>query len=137
MMVAEKPSICNSIAIALSGGLEFCNSHGKTPPVHEFTGTFQNKKVMYRVTSVTGHVFSTDFPKEYQDWEATAPADLFSAPVLSIPTRGSIVSLLKNEGRGINIMVRLRSRRREHLFRSHTMCEIRHVAKKWTTNLSS
>ena len=105
MMVAEKPSICNSIAIALSGGLEFCNSHGKTPPVHEFTGTFQNKKVMYRVTSVTGHVFSTDFPKEYQDWEATAPADLFSAPVLSIPTRGSIVSLLKNEGRGIDSLI--------------------------------
>ena len=105
MMVAEKPSICNSIAAALAGGLEHCDSRGRTPPVHEFTGTFLGKKCLFRVTSVTGHVFSTDFPKEYQDWEATAPAELFTAPVLSIPTRGSIVSLLKNEGRGIDSLV--------------------------------
>jgi DNA topoisomerase-3 len=105
MMVAEKPSICNSIAVALSGGLEHCNSRGRTPPVHEFPGTFLGKKCLYRVTSVTGHVFSTDFPKEYQDWESIAPSELFQAPVLSIPTRGSIVSLLKNEGRGIDSLV--------------------------------
>ena len=30
MMVAEKPSICNSIALALSGGNH--ETHGRTPP---------------------------------------------------------------------------------------------------------
>jgi len=105
MMVAEKPSICNSIASSLAGGLEHCRSRGKTPPVHEFEGTFLGHRCLYRVTSVTGHVFSTDFPKEYQDWESTAPADLFDAPIQSIPTRGSIVSILKNEGRGVDSLV--------------------------------
>ena len=89
LMVAEKPSICNSIAGALAGGLEHCRSRGRTPPVHEFEGKFQNKKVTFRVTSVTGHVFSADFPKEYQDWESVPPASLFRAPVQSLATRGS------------------------------------------------
>ena len=51
LMVAEKPSICNSIAKALSSDL---TTRGKVPPVHEFTGTFKGKRVLYRVTSVTG-----------------------------------------------------------------------------------
>ena len=40
-MVAEKPSICTSIAQALSRGN--MTSHGRTPPVYEFNGTFLNK----------------------------------------------------------------------------------------------
>ena len=66
---------------------------------------FQGRRVTFRVTSVTGHVFSADFPKEYQDWESVAPASLFRAPVQSLPTRGSIVTLLKNEGRGVDALV--------------------------------
>jgi len=34
-----------------------------------------------QVTSVTGHVFSTDFPSEYENWDAVDPVALFSAPV--------------------------------------------------------
>lgn len=32
------------------------------PPVHEFIGRFEGRPARLRVTSVTGHVFSTDFP---------------------------------------------------------------------------
>ena len=64
-MVAEKPSICNSIAIGLAGGLDKCRSRGKSPPVHEFTGTFEGKPALFRITAVTGHVFSVDFPSEF------------------------------------------------------------------------
>lgn len=52
LMVAEKPSICTSIAQAL-GGPDMI-SRGKSPPIYEFQGLFQNKPVMFRVTSVTG-----------------------------------------------------------------------------------
>ena len=38
LMVAEKPSICNAIAQALSGGKH--DTHGRTPPVHVFRGSF-------------------------------------------------------------------------------------------------
>jgi hypothetical protein len=51
LMVAEKPSICNSIAKALSTDIQ---SRGKVPPVHEFRGIFRGQSVLYRVTSVTG-----------------------------------------------------------------------------------
>ena len=45
LMVAEKPSICNSIASALAGGLEHCKSRGRTPPVHEFKVFFLVRNV--------------------------------------------------------------------------------------------
>jgi hypothetical protein len=46
LMVAEKPSICTSIATALSRGQ--MQTRGRTPPIHEFQGTFQGKPAMYR-----------------------------------------------------------------------------------------
>ena len=105
LMVAEKPSICNSIAAALAGGLDNCRSRGRSPPIHEFAGSFQGRTVMFRVTSVTGHVFSVDFPSEFQNWESTAPVELFEAPVVRKPTRGSMVKFLRDEGKGVDSVV--------------------------------
>ena len=79
IMVAEKPSICNSIAQALSGGKH--ETHGKTPPVHTFRGNFRGQQANIKVTSVVGHVFSTDFPSAYQSWDKVDPGTLFDAPV--------------------------------------------------------
>lgn len=45
-MVAEKPSICTSIASALSQGT--MDTRGRSPPVHEFHGTFQGKRAFFR-----------------------------------------------------------------------------------------
>lgn len=39
----------------------------------------QGRHVQYRVTAVTGHVFSIDFPPEYSNWDAVDPKDLFYA----------------------------------------------------------
>ena len=66
-MVAEKPSICNAIAQALSGGKH--ETHGRTPPVHTFRGSFRGQQANIKVSSVVGHVFSTDFPSAYQSWD--------------------------------------------------------------------
>lgn len=49
--------------------------------VHEFGGVFQGNNVLFKVTSVIGHVFSVDFPAPYQDWKTTNPLDLFEAPI--------------------------------------------------------
>ena len=66
-MVAEKPSICNAIAQALSGGKH--ETHGRTPPVHTLRGSFRGQQANIKVSSVVGHVFSTDFPSAYQSWD--------------------------------------------------------------------
>ena len=36
-------------------------------------------RVRDQVTAVTGHVFSTDFPPEYSNWDAVDPQTLFYA----------------------------------------------------------
>ena len=66
-MVAEKPSICTSIAQALARGQDM-GARGRSPPVYDFPGTFLGQLANIRVTSVTGHVFSCDFPAAYQSW---------------------------------------------------------------------
>ena len=105
LMVAEKPSICTSIAQALSRGKKL-ETRGRTPPVHEFSGSFLNRNAFIRVTSVTGHVFSTDFPAQYQNWDAIDPIELFDAPVLHKPEgKGGIVKHLEREARGIDYLV--------------------------------
>jgi DNA topoisomerase-3 len=94
MCVAEKPSICNSIANALARGGEM-RSSGKSPPVHEFEGSYLGARARYRVTSVLGHVFELDFPEAYRDWDAVDPLELFDAPTIRRPAKGEVVRLLK------------------------------------------
>ena len=103
LMVAEKPSIATSIAQALcKGKLE---GRGKSPPIYEFDGTFLNKNVIIKVTSVTGHVFSVDFPPKYQHWDSVDPIDLFTAPIISISEKGGIVKHLERESKGADYLI--------------------------------
>lgn len=103
LMVAEKPSICTAIAQALSKNN--MNSRGKTPPIHEFEGTFQGKQAFFKVTSVVGHIFSVDFPKQYQNWENVKPAELFDAPVQSVAESKGIIHHLEREAKNMNYLV--------------------------------
>ena len=54
-------------------------SYRRSLDVHEFEGTFQGSHVLFRMTSVIGHVFSIDFLPQFQSWERTDPQDLFFA----------------------------------------------------------
>ena len=102
---SEKPSICTSIANALARG-QHMETRGRSPPVHEFHHTFMGKPALVKVTSVTGHVFSTDFPKQYQNWDAVDPVELFTAPVLHAPEgKGGMVKHLEREARGMDYLV--------------------------------
>uniref|UniRef100_A0A4W4F4F1 DNA topoisomerase n=1 Tax=Electrophorus electricus TaxID=8005 RepID=A0A4W4F4F1_ELEEL len=62
LMVAEKPSLAQSIAKILSKGN--CSSRkglNGACSVHEYTGSFLGQTVRFKMTSVCGHVMSLDF----------------------------------------------------------------------------
>lgn len=106
--IAEKPSIGQAIANGLASGS--IKSGGKMLPVHEFTDppfpyAPKASKCVHKVTSVAGHVFSVDFPPQFQSWDSVDPAELFDAPVVKKPNKGSIIKHLKDEARGVNFIV--------------------------------
>jgi len=111
--IGEKPSIAQAIAKGLSGSADV-TQRGKTLPVHEFThrgGSNAFPKApnasscRHRVTSVAGHVFSVDFPSQFQSWDSVDPAELFTAPVVKKPCKGSVVKHLQDEARGVDFIV--------------------------------
>jgi DNA topoisomerase-3 len=105
LMVAEKPSISESIAQILSKN-KF-KTHKGTVPVHEFEGTFQGQYAHYKSTSVIGHIYSTDFAPEYQNWEKTNPVDLFDAPVRKVEAnpKAHICRHLQNQAKGADVLI--------------------------------
>lgn len=108
MHVAEKPSIAQSIAHGLCRGSP--NTHRSKLPVHEFTGPDFPKapyasSCKHKVTSVAGHVFSVDFPQQYQSWDSVEPAELFDAPIDKKACQGSIVRHLKEQAAGVDFIV--------------------------------
>jgi DNA topoisomerase III len=108
--VAEKPSIAQAIAKGLSGD-HSVHVRSKALPVHEFiTTTLFPKapsaaKVYHKVTSVAGHVFNVDFPKQYQSWESVDPVELFQAPIVHTPCKGSVVKHLQDEAKNVHFLV--------------------------------
>lgn len=80
-MIAEKPSIALSIAEALSGKYGYKTKKGKMP-VHEYKSAFKGRSAFFRVSSVIGHVFTTDFPSKYSDWNSIEPKKLFDVETI-------------------------------------------------------
>lgn len=76
LMVAEKPSLAQSIAKILSGG-QFNSRKGFNGAcsVHEYKGRFPptGETVSYKMTSVCGHVFGLDFTGKYNSWDKVDP----------------------------------------------------------------
>lgn len=72
IMVAEKPSLAQSIANILSHKkCDFRKGFNGACSVHEWQGNFPptGEKVRYKMTSVCGHVMSIDFPGKYNNWD--------------------------------------------------------------------
>ena len=88
LMVAEKPSMAESIARLLSDGR--CGKRvSRGLPVFEFTGAFLGRPgAAFRVTSVTGHVFGCDFAPQFQSWDKVNEADLFDAETVKKESSG-------------------------------------------------
>jgi DNA topoisomerase III len=106
--VAEKPSIAQAVAQGLcrNGQSDY---RSKSLPVHEFSCDFPKaphaRHCLHKVTSVAGHVFSVDFPEKYQSWDSVDPAELFHAPIVRKPCKGSVVKHLQDEAKGCDFIV--------------------------------
>jgi DNA topoisomerase-3 len=73
-MVAEKPSLAQSIAKILSNGqLNTHKGFNNACSVHEWTGRFMNSNCKFKMTSVCGHVMSLDFISKYNNWDKVDP----------------------------------------------------------------
>jgi hypothetical protein len=111
--IAEKPSIGQAIAVGLSGGGGggcTVKSYGKSLPIHELTSLKFPKapyasSVTHLVTSVAGHVYNVDFPTEYQSWDTVDPAELFHAPIVKKPCKGSVIKHLQDVIKGADFLV--------------------------------
>jgi DNA topoisomerase-3 len=59
------------------------------------------------VTSVAGHVYSRDFPKQYSDWQRTDPMSLFDAETVLVEAnpKNRIVDHVKHEANNASFVV--------------------------------
>ena len=98
LMIAEKPSLAETIAKILSGNRHKSRKGRAGPcPVHEYS----NGRDFFMVTSVCGHVFSVDFHSKFNNWNTTDPAELFTAKILKNEANPKmhIKDHLKNEAK--------------------------------------
>ena len=59
------------------------------------------------MTSVTGHVFTSEFPFGYQNWKNTDPYDLFDAEIHKIESdkKSRMVQHLGNEAKNVDYLI--------------------------------
>lgn len=81
LMVAEKPSLAQSLSGFLSHG-SARSRKGFGSPVWEYSGQFLGRQAFFKFTSVTGHVMTCDFPASYNNWDRVEPVELFTAPTV-------------------------------------------------------
>ncbi|GFN93892.1 DNA topoisomerase [Plakobranchus ocellatus] len=82
LMVAEKPSLAQSLAKILSNGsMTSRKGMNGACSVHDYTGRFNGEQVHFKMTSVCGHVMGVDFPGRYNNWDKVDPVELFTAPI--------------------------------------------------------
>lgn len=82
LMIAEKPSLAQSLAVILSNGNLNTRKTGACP-VHEYRSSFLNQRdVLFKFTSVCGHVFSADFEARFKNWDKSEPIELYDAKIV-------------------------------------------------------
>ncbi|KAI8089922.1 DNA topoisomerase [Halteromyces radiatus] len=105
LMVAEKPSLADALSRLLAPGGHFKTRKGTTP-VHEWEGVYESQPAKYKFTSVTGHVYNTDFTQEYNSWEID-PQKLFTAQIKKVEANPKmrITQHLRNEAKHIDYLI--------------------------------
>lgn len=107
-MVAEKPSLAQSLAQILSNGsAKTRKGFNGVCSVHEFESTFLSQPLKFKMTSVCGHVMSTDFVGKYNNWDKVDPAELFTAPTekKEANPKLQIPKLLQSEARNCDYLI--------------------------------
>ena len=84
LMIAEKPSIARAISEVLSGGK--CKNHktGRGKCLLTFDGFFQGAKARFTVSAVAGHVYTSDFLRQHNKWDAIDPVELYDVPIVKL-----------------------------------------------------
>lgn len=95
---AQLPTAASHHALA-------CRHHSSKLPVWEYDSTFQGKPATFLVTSVAGHIFSCDFPSEYQNWDAVDPGQLYDAPTVRKVEAQGVVHHLQDWAKGCKYLV--------------------------------
>ena len=76
LMVAEKPSLAQSIAKILSNGnMTSRKGSNGACSVHEYRAKFNpiGETASFKMTSVCGHVFGLDFIGRFNNWDKVDP----------------------------------------------------------------
>ena len=77
-MVAEKPSLAQSLASILSNkNYNSYKGFNGACSVFEWNGIFKGESVQFKMTSVCGHVMSLDFIGKYNNWDSVDPVSIF------------------------------------------------------------
>ena len=84
LMIAEKPSIARAISEALSGGKFKNHRMGKGKCLLTFDGFFQGAKARFTVSAVAGHVYTSDFLRQHNKWDAIDPVELYDVPIVKL-----------------------------------------------------
>eukprot|EP00808_Paulinella_micropora_P003762 g1099.t1 len=81
--VAEKPSVAKKVSEFLSSrGCSSRPGQSQYNPIYEFKYTIRGTQVDMVMTSVSGHLMSTEFEKEaHKSWTNVDPRELFEAPI--------------------------------------------------------
>ncbi|XP_067654997.1 DNA topoisomerase 3-beta-1-like [Haliotis asinina] len=108
LMVAEKPSLAQSLAKILSNGaMNSRKGMNGACSVHEYRGKFNGDTVFCKMTSVCGHVMSCDFMGKYNNWDKVDPVELFQAPIQKKEATPNLhmPAFLRKEGQGVDYLV--------------------------------
>lgn len=105
LMVAEKPSLAQSIAGFLSNGA--MRSRRGSVDVHEWEGSFRGSRAAFKMTSVCGHLLSLDFPAAYNSWDRVDPMELFDAATVKSESNPKmhLCRHLQSEAKGCDHLV--------------------------------
>jgi len=107
LIVAEKPRAAEQIAYALAGDKKNVKIITKKPvPILEFRA---NSKI-YRITSVKGHLFTSEFSKAIHEkrWREVDPKYLLTkAPLVKVirPESREVVKVLKKECKRADVLI--------------------------------
>lgn len=108
-MVAEKSSIAESIASALSKPDKIFKKQGvsKYLPIYTFTDNIFGKRAYFKVTSVAGHVYQRDFTTDKRNWDDIDPYDLFDSNTVKIEANHDtrVTGHLQQEAKGADYLV--------------------------------
>lgn len=104
MMVAEKPSIAESISKALGGDPVQNPGIHKPCKIWTFDGFFKGFPAQFKVTSVAGHMYSRDFDKSISKAKNMDPETLFDAETQPQAQSGAMVYHIQTVSKGCDIL---------------------------------